>query len=161
MEESVLVFIYKDAIGKITARAVELAYETDQHLEGLCLTAMEHRTFRKDRILEVIENIDDVEESLQYHIDTNPPPKTIVKQRDLLDICFTGFKKKEKQKLIKSAKDFGFKIRKAVTDNLDILCCGYNAGPKKIEKAKSQGTLVLNEVQFHSIIETGEIPESQ
>lgn len=79
----------------------------------------------------------------------------------MLDICFTGFKKKEKQGLIKLAKKNGFKIRKAVTDNLSFLCCGYNAGPSKIEKANSQGTLVLNKAQFDSIIEAGEIPETQ
>ena len=36
----------------------------------------------------------------------------------------------------------------SVTKKLDFLCGGENAGPKKIEKAESQGVQFLNEEQF-------------
>lgn len=50
-------------------------------------------------------------------------------------------------------------VRGAVTINLEFLCCGYNAGPKKIEKARHHGVIILNESQFKTMLQTGEIPE--
>ena len=49
--------------------------------------------------------------------------------------------------------------RKSVTVDLNFLCCGANAGPKKIEKAREQGVVVLSEEQFKTLLKTGEIPE--
>ena len=76
-----------------------------------------------------------------------------------MDICFTGFKKVDKDELITLAKEHDMSVRGEVTKHLDILCYGYNAGPKKLEKAMAQGVMILNKTQLESMIETGEVPE--
>ena len=75
-----------------------------------------------------------------------------------LQICFTGFGTSRKQELIDLANDYKFKVVSSVTKKLDYLCGGENAGPKKIEKAESQGVQFLNENQFINLVQTGEIP---
>ena len=72
---------------------------------------------------------------------------------------FTGFKKDDKEKLFALAESEGLFVRSKVTSNLNFLCCGYNAGPAKIEKARQQGVIALTEAQFVTMLKTGEIPE--
>lgn len=159
MNNDKMIFIYRDARGAITSRHVESVSESDNYIQGLCLTAGELRTFRKDRILEHIEDTSIINDRLNYHIETNPSPKAHRPPRNSLDVCFTGFQKIDKETLIKLAEEAGLAVRKSVTIGLDFLCCGYNAGPKKVEKARSQGILALSEKQFGTMIDTGEIPE--
>ena len=52
------------------------------------------------------------------------------------------------------AHDNRYKVRQDVTKKLDFLVSGDNAGPKKIEKAESQGVQFLNEIQYRKMIET-------
>ena len=75
------------------------------------------------------------------------------------EICFTGFKKEDKERLLKVAANAGLFIRSSVTSKLEYLCCGENAGPKKIDKARHQGIVALTELEFISLIETGEVPD--
>ena len=79
-------------------------------------------------------------------------------QDNRLQICFTGFEASRKEELSEIAESHNFKVVSSVTKNLDFLCGGDNAGPKKIEKAESQGVQFLNESQFLNLIETGEVP---
>ncbi|HHF2898717.1 hypothetical protein [Vibrio alginolyticus] len=60
-------------------------------------------------------------------------------------------------KLIVNSKEM--MVRQSVTRHLDILCYDYNAGPKKLEEALSQGVMILNRRQFENLLETGEVPE--
>lgn len=76
---------------------------------------------------------------------------------DRLQICFTGFGVSKKKELTDIAKINNFKVVSSVTKTLDYLCGGENAGPKKIEKAETQGVQFLDESQFVHLIETGEI----
>ena len=159
-------FIYRDAHGVITYREVFDISESDLYIQGICFTAKALRTFRKDRILEEIGNHTDVEAKLEFYKTQLPEPETKSshsKNRSNRDhkaeICFTGFKKDEKQQLIELAESSNFFVRTAVTGNLQYLCCGNTAGPKKIEKARSQGVIALSQNQFKSLVESGEIPE--
>jgi BRCT domain type II-containing protein len=68
-------------------------------------------------------------------------------------ICFTGFKRERKAELKETAKQHCFIVRTGVTKKLDYLCCGYNAGPVKIEKAKEQGVRLIDENQFEQMID--------
>lgn len=81
------------------------------------------------------------------------------KHSEKFEICFTGFKKAHKEKLAELAEVHNMIVRGSVTTHLDFLCCGYNAGPKKVEKSRMQGVVVFNEPQFLKMIETGELPE--
>ena len=75
-----------------------------------------------------------------------------------LQICFTGFGTSKKSELVELANDNKFKVVASVTKKLDFLVGGENAGPKKIEKAESQGVQFLNDHQFVQLIKTGELP---
>lgn len=76
------------------------------------------------------------------------------------EILFTGFSASVRESLEDTARDEGMKVRKTVTKNLTFLCAGPNAGPTKVAEAKSRGALVLDEDQFWTLIETGEIEEA-
>ena len=75
-----------------------------------------------------------------------------------LQICFTGFGVSKKKELVHIAENSNMKVVSSVTKKLDFLCGGDNSGPKKIEKAESQGVQFLTESQFINLIETGEVP---
>ncbi len=77
-----------------------------------------------------------------------------------LEVCFTGFGTSKKEELTNLAQDNRFKVVASVTQKLDYLVGGENAGPKKIEKAESQGVQFLSEDQFVHLIETGEAPSA-
>jgi NAD-dependent DNA ligase len=155
-------FIYRDARGSISSRHVENVSLTDTYLQGVCLFSGALRTFRVDRIHEHVDQ-SNAEARLAYHVEHSPPPKprssnSIVHPRNTegsLEVCFTGFKKDDKSELIALAERSSLFIRTSVTTQLDFLCCGYNAGPAKIEKARHQGVVVLNENQFKEMLETG------
>ena len=50
-------------------------------------------------------------------------------------------------------------MRKTVTKNLNFLIMGDNAGPTKINSAIDVGATLLDENEFKTMIETGEIPQ--
>lgn len=121
------------------------------------------RTFRKDRVNQYISGIEHLVEPLAQQ-DYNKPKKERKASRfnkDCLpEICFTGFSKADKARLETAAKAAGFyPTKRHVTVHLLALCCGDNAGPAKLKKAKEQGCLILDETAFYQLIETGEIPE--
>lgn len=66
-------------------------------------------------------------------------------------ICFTGFNKTKKTELMQIAKNKGFVIKNDVTVGLSYLCCGENAGPKKISKAKTIGAVLMSEKSFREL----------
>lgn len=65
-------------------------------------------------------------------------------------ICFTGFDKATKNELIDIAEDLGFTIRTNVVNGLNFLCCGSNAGPSKINKAKEISATLISEAEFRA-----------
>ncbi|MCI5225133.1 MAG: hypothetical protein D3918_00400 [Candidatus Electrothrix sp. AX2] len=160
-------FIYCNASGVISVREVLNTSETEEYLRGYCVKANAFRTFRKDRVLEDIDESSDIEERLQFHIENSSLSQksqaihssSRISNTSAPDICFTGFKKADKIKLAELAESEGMVVRGAVTTNLEFLCCGYNAGPKKIEKARHHGVIILSESQFKTMLKTGEIPE--
>lgn len=83
--------------------------------------------------------------------------RTVKAKDSRLQVCFTGFGTTKKQELIDLANINQFKVVSSVTKKLDFLCGGENAGPKKIEKAESQGVQFVSDVEFVNLIKTGEI----
>ncbi|UHD15719.1 BRCT domain-containing protein [Thiocapsa bogorovii] len=167
MSRGVRLFIYQDAKGSITARKVINVSESEQYIQGVCTSSNALRTFRKDRILDDAVDDENINTKLEHYLSINPQPLTssayIRRRAPNLDgapeVCFTGFKKDDKEDLIALANSFDMVVRSAVTSNLAFLCCGYNAGPKKIEKSRHQGVVVMSELQFREMLKTGEIPE--
>lgn len=158
-------FIYRNARNETKIQHIENVSISDDHYQGICLASGHLKTFRKDRILEMLSGKENSDERLNYHLVNAPPTKEsqsrISNKSGKAEVCFTGFKKDEKARLISFAEDNGMFIRSSVTKKLDFLCCGYNAGPTKIESARHQGVVILTEYQFTHLLETGEIPEQQ
>lgn len=76
-----------------------------------------------------------------------------------LQVCFTGFGISKKIELENLAQENRFKVVSSITKKLDFLVCGDNSGPKKIEKAKSQGVELINEIEYVHLLQTGELPQ--
>lgn len=86
------------------------------------------------------------------------PPKSKRYNKNVQQICFTGFSSSERKQLEREAEEAHLEVVKSVTKSLRYLIIGPNAGPAKIEKAKAQEVVILNKDQFHNMLETGELP---
>ena len=89
----------------------------------------------------------------------NETPSVPVDNRD--QICFTGFRPAERDKLWHVAEEAGMKIVKSVTKKLKFLCTGDHPGPSKLEKAINQNVTILSEGQFLNLLQTGEMPNDK
>lgn len=78
--------------------------------------------------------------------------------KDAPEILFTGFKKERRAELEYLASDAGMTVRTRITENLDFLCAGSNAGPAKLAAARERGIAILSETDFERLLETGELP---
>jgi NAD-dependent DNA ligase len=72
-------------------------------------------------------------------------------------VCFTGFGNSEKEELGVMADLAKLRVVTSVTKDLQFLVAGEHAGPAKLQKAREQGTRVLNKVEFLAFLETGEL----
>ncbi len=140
------------------------------HIQGWCAINGSPRTLRFDHVLEFHDTPAEAEAYFEYakikltqegfQFETKRSSgASRYSSPETMDICFTGFKKSDKELLVTLAKENGMSVRGEVTKHLDILCYGYNAGPKKLEKALEQGVMILNRHQFENLLETGEVPE--
>lgn len=148
-------FTYEDSEGNITSRTVDVSIVTDFYIKGYCHKRRAERTFRIDRI------IGDIELGSKRIDPNNLANKTKRKQTTKsydYEVCFTGFKKATKEQLETLARIKGFLVRKSVTNNLNFLVTGDNAGFSKVAKAESMGITILTEEEFRNLLETGELP---
>lgn len=139
---------------------------TDEYyyIQGWSVLQDNVKTLRSDRVFEIFDTVEEAQQRLSELDVPSPrdrPSKSEyhVSRPDTFDICFTGFKKADKEELIKLAKENNINIHVSVVQHLDMLCYGYNAGPVKLKKALSQGALIASRAQFENFLETGEIPE--
>ncbi|MBU9849693.1 BRCT domain-containing protein [Rahnella aceris] len=181
MEE--IYFVYVTAKNKISAYSLVNACGNDEYLHGFCTTRGHYRTFKEERVIKYFSSYEKAEqfatemaalplpefgfkESGVLHVRKknykryeSPGMFTPLDFTGPLEICFTGFKKEDKERLSALAKEAGMIIRKDITVNLHFLCGGYNAGPKKLEVAHKKGTMILHESEFVSLVQTGELPD--
>lgn len=171
-----LYFVYINAKGVIAAYELANVKYNGDYIQGYCPTEGAFRTFRKDRFIKFLDSFEDAIEYLNKVVptlDINKNEWVKTKSRhhydsfnlkkpdfnDTFEVCFTGFKKTDKDRLKDSAISAGMIVRSDVTANLHILCCGYNAGPKKMEIATLKGTMVLTENEFLDFLNSGVIPD--
>lgn len=154
-------FVYINANARIGAHSISSVSHSDYHIQGICRSAHAIRTFRKDRILQKFASIDEAQQACLSFLPENYTHLTkVTKPRALtFDVCFTGFKKVDKERLVEVAEAHSLTVRGSVTQNLQMLCCGYNAGPTKVTAARMKGTIIIDEASFVHFIETGEIPD--
>ncbi len=65
--------------------------------------------------------------------------------------------------LIETAEKSGFVTRTGITKNLSFLCCRSDAsaqlGMTKIADALVSGISIISELEFQTLLETGELPD--
>ncbi|MEN6317643.1 MAG: BRCT domain-containing protein [Syntrophaceae bacterium] len=83
----------------------------------------------------------------------NQPPKSHKPRDNRPEICFTGFRPDERQKLEDIADRVGYRVVKSVTSKLSTLVTGEAPGPSKLEKAHQQAVEIMDRDQFISSIE--------
>ncbi len=168
-------FTYIDSKGTVSERVVIFRnvslndYNDNIYLEGMCKEKQAFRTFMAKSMSELV-NIDTGEciiNPFKYFkaiIEEDMGTDQVVHQNKLItrscitSICFTGFKKADKEQLVALAEENGINVRNSVVKSLDMLCYGTLPAPAKREKAVSQGVAMVNKEQFENFIETGEIP---
>lgn len=164
----VFYFVYFSLKGELSAVELHDASVSDTHIQGyLHGDRSSFRTYRRDRVVGVAYSAkelpsiyQDVHEQLQHEI-TNKDFRRCVHPVHTFDVHFTGFKKADKQALIALAEEHNMVVRKDVTKYLNLLCYGYNASLRKLDLAREQNVIIVNEPQFKAFVETGEIPEVQ
>jgi len=152
-------FVYINAKKQVNAYSLINVSESEEHFQGVCSKSNQLKTFRKDRVIKECSSyelalVDLSEHKGIEHLSFLRKPKA-----NLFEVCFTGFKKDDKERLISLATDNKMSVRASVTQNLQVLCCGYNAGPKKVDAARMKGVVILDENQFQLLVETGEVPD--
>ncbi|WP_198597578.1 hypothetical protein, partial [Enterovibrio norvegicus] len=112
METKELYFVYLSQRLNLTAVRLFNWSESKEHYQGMAEVNgdVHFRTYRKDCIIDLYEDIEDLalaEQALQEYLNSpentyfnRPPPKPV----DTFDVHFTGFKKSDKEKRV-----FGFK----------------------------------------------------
>lgn len=166
-------FVYVNAQGIAGKYHLVNTRTSGDYLQGISIeTGNGFRTFRKDRVLLMFESLGDMENYTINDELISDGKDLISKQKassqshlqqrhNKLEICFTGFAKAEKESLIDKAIAAGMQVRDGVAKNLHFLCCGSNAGPKKVESSREKGVLIIVASQFMHMLETGEIPIDQ
>ena len=151
-ERDRLRFVYEDAKGNVSTRELTDWHDDGAYIEGYCHTAEDVRTFRRDRIVSVLEG---------EHLLRPLAPKLDQggKGGGAMEILFTGFPADERSTLEEDAESYGLVVRKTVTKNLDFVCAGPRAGSSKLAKARAQGCTILDEDDFWSLVEDGVMPE--
>lgn len=153
-------FWYTDFEGNLTKRNVRIKSLDDEYLEAFDLDKREDRTFRVERIDdevidlatgEILSKMDWLNTHGIYSISKRGyKPKELVNFDDEFgeEICFTGFSKSDRERLENLAEIYGYTVRKSVTQNLDYLVCGKNAGSSKVAQAESKGVTLLDKEEF-------------
>ncbi|MGN6260255.1 MAG: BRCT domain-containing protein [Ralstonia sp.] len=157
-----MTFVYRNQKGETKEYNLTNWSEVGYYIEGVCTRAHAVRTFRKDRVVEYQDGCD------ALLADPRPgPPPTVSKARETtnapreLQILFTGFPAAQRTALEARATDAGLHVAKTVTQGLQFLCVGPNAGPAKVRKAREQSAYIVDQVQLIALLETGELPDDE
>ena len=157
-------YVYQSASGRISIFSIEdpqiFHKKGFDYLQFFDSTTNTYKTPRLDRVLFSSENLETAQavfDSVYKDPPPRPPRAPSRPKVDAYEICFTGFAKADKERLMALAEEKNMLIRKSVTKELDLLVTGYNAGPKKLESAHKQGVSITYEAGFYHLLETGEL----
>ncbi|EEO27205.1 WYL domain-containing protein [Oxalobacter paraformigenes] len=208
-------FTYEDSEGDVSERVVKFR-RVEPHengylyLTGFCHQAWQIRTFRVDRIIDTITDLEtgeiiELEEWLKRVLDNpslyvtsqgsapkNKPPaeeispdnaseyaeffvrkrksrKPVSTQKKTFfgrpvqsgkGVLFTGFKAADRAELEAMVPQIGWHVRKSVSQTVDIVVAGYNAGPKKVQQAIDLGIQVVSEKVFREMCSMSDVDEN-
>ncbi|MFJ1231391.1 BRCT domain-containing protein [Yersinia proxima] len=157
-------FVYVNSKGEVSPHHIAKFVHKDDYFQGYSIDKRSYRTFRKDRVLEMFDDksqlpplVSTSHDGETFNSKLLNDSKNKVAKVSKIEICFTGFNKEEKDRLTELAKNNGLDVKSGVTSKLYFLCCGENAGPRKIELANGKGVFLITSEQFEHFIETGEI----
>ena len=151
-----IAFIYCNSRGETKLHELERWVEVGRYIRSWRDDGTP-MTFRIDRIQEYLHG---GEVLLLNPVQDAPPVAEPRKPRDQRpQVLFTGFGKAIRDELEASSDAAGLNVVKSVTQGLNYLCCGGNAGPSKIEKARVQGVFILTEMELRRLLDTGELPD--
>ena len=158
--------VYRNRFNEVKPYQVIIVFDEGSKLTVYDIEQSKMKTFKEVNVLSKCGSYEEAAEFAskeQKKFTKIPRTKTEVKwanREKLLEACFTGFPKVEKEELVQLAKENDIFIRTSVTKNLGILVCGKTAGWSKLEKAKELGiAIVYGSDGFRNFIETGEIDE--
>lgn len=173
-------FTYEDSEGDVSERIVKFRHiEHNEngyfYLTGFCHQAWQVRTFRIDRIIDTITDMETGEivkaEEWFKRISDDPALNTLIVKKEKSQssqslrkkptfsrsvqtgkgVLFTGFKADERAELEAMVPQVGWHVRKSVSPTVDIVVAGYNAGPKKVQEAIDLGIPVVSEKVFREM----------
>ena len=144
----ILEFEYQDADGAITLRRVDNYVANETHFVGFDLDAAGERTFRRINVRRWIHGSpSDLDQALGLEFFKRGPAGI-----GKINTAFTGFNKSDRATLESAAEAAGHIVRTSVTGALTYLCVGPNAGPSKLERARTQGVAIVTRSEFETIL---------
>ncbi|QTD31146.1 BRCT domain-containing protein [Pseudomonas fluorescens] len=171
---STIKFSYRDAKGDMSQRELVQWSENSIYIQGRSASDKFPKTFRKDRIVEVLLGAE-----LLLNEAAPPAPRLQQKSKSpaftasetasrvpapktppggINQILFTGFSAAHRAELEQKALDHGLKVMSTAGKTLTFLVYGDNAGPTKVAKALEAGAFIIDPEQFLTMITTGEMP---
>lgn len=167
-------FSYRDAKGDVSQRELIQWSENSVYIQGRSAGDSFPKSFRKDRIVEILLGAE-----LLLNDAAPPAPTLLPKPRPaaiavsaaashqpqpktplggINQILFTGFAASHRADLEQKALKSGLKVMCTPGKTLTFLCYGDNAGPTKVAKAQEAGAFIIDAEQFLSLVTTGEMP---
>lgn len=153
-------FDYHDGDGMPSSRTVDVTALGSNYFGGYCRRRCAERTFRFDRVSWPAHDADSgaalrTPAALRKRLrgDSRQAPV-----RSEIEVLFTGFDRLRKAELESIAAGHGMVVRKGVTQGLEFLCAGPNAGQSKVRNAQAIGAQIISEVEFLTLLDTGEVP---
>lgn len=167
-------FSYRDAKGNVSYRELIQWSENSAYIQGRSACDSFPKTFRKDRIVEVLAGAELLLNDAAApapRLQPKPMPSVLTKLEaasrhpqpktppdGINQILFTGFAAIHRTELERKALDFGLRVMRTPGKTLTFLCYGDNAGPSKVAKAQEAGAFIIDAEQFLNLIATGEMP---
>ena len=153
--------VYLNRFNEVKPYKIKIIFIIGDIVDVKDLVENKNKTFKRSNILSNHKNFNDAQkeaEKLQKNYKLIPRQKTDRSNPEKkLEVCFTGFSKKDKENLIEIAKINNFFVRTEVTKKLSLLVCGDNAGPSKLIKASKMNVpKVYGKDGFKEFLDTGE-----
>ena len=165
-ENDISFLVYKNRFDEVKPYQVAVVFTDDDELDVYDIEENKIKTFKVANILSKCASYDEAievasNEQTKYEIiPRNKTGRTFANREKLLEVCFTGFSKAEKEELVQLAKENDMFVRTGVAKTLSLLICGETSGWAKLEKAKElRVAKVYGAEGFRNFIETGEIAE--
>jgi len=165
MNNKNLNFIYISTHKRISIQSISNIKDDDTYIQGISALESDYgriKTFRKDRMIDFYDSIEEAQAAIDLIVNTIDPDSYIYvpPKPSTFDVHFTGFKKDVKLELEALSSKAEITVRKSVTKSLNLLCYGYNASENKMSEARDMGIIILNEERFRHFLETGDFTDS-